>query len=287
MHILLPYQFVAVNQHRDKIIHVFVNALSETVVNESTNVICIDFINRKVYDYAPLESYLNEVSTVRLISPERDDLGALYREITFFPDMQKIHLNRMLKGKIVADEGFLRYNPKDNRLVEQVRFKFEQERSLGYFDFLTILPGRSMKGKRGTVRKLEAMFGSVEEAARAVSEYLSNDDVSDYERFVYLANAGLRLQAASAILAALFPERFMRYNPNIMELQEMRHLRRLDNIPADRAFYWEMYRAYMSEVIFYTPLRMGLQQKEQYMSGKAVFLRLVEPLSSGAGSLLM
>lgn len=268
MHILLPYQFVAINQHHGKNIHVFVNRLIEEPISESTNVICIDLIKQRVYDFAPLGSYLNEVGSVRLIDPEFDDMGSLYRQISFFPDMQKIHLNRLLKGRVVPDEGFLKYYRLDNGMFDGVKRRFEDNGLVDHVDIMSILFWKSLKSKSVVTKKLIIRFGSLEDAARSISMYLSNPNVTDYQRFVYLTKMGLKLQAVTAILTVLFPERFIMYSTSIHELPEFKNFMRLDYIPADLEFYWEMYRAYISEVIWNTPAQLSLRQKKQYLFGK-------------------
>lgn len=261
------YDIVAVDDYNQIPGRIYISkAVNE--VNELTEAIAIDLIKPAIWPPQKLGSYAKFLSPVRLILSEKDDIDFMWRRIAQLPEIQFEELIRITsKFPEVVDEGYLKYYDLENYIFTIVQEKFQKEGSICAEDFFCIIIWKANRAKSNIAKLLLKRFNTLEIAARTISGYLSNENLSDFERFKYLLDLGFSLPMLSAILTVFYSERFTIYDYRVCD--ELDDYKNLTYKTADTEKYWELYQDYKQAVIRNTPSWMSLRQKDQFLWGKS------------------
>ena len=277
-YLLNQYQVIAVDDY-NQIPHRIYIAPSGNQVTELTKVILIDLDRHEVFAPQMIGSYAKFLCPVRLIDPNLDNIEEILKRIEKLPDLTKINLSRIMEEKPeIADYGYQSFYDLNEYLFKELNKKFKEHGSLDACDFFCIVIWKANRAKSTMARMLLRKFNSLEIASRSITSYLSNENLSDYDRFKYLLGMGFRLPMLSAILTVLYPERFLVYDYRICSNQEMVDFKKLSNGIKDTQSYWHQYQNYIASVIENTPSWMTLRQKDQYLWGKSFALQLKEDI---------
>lgn len=276
--IISRFQIVAVDEYNETPRRIYITQSKEQI-KELTKVILIDLDRQQVFDPQMIGSYAKFMCPIRYVDPKRDNIAEIQRQIEKLPNLVKINLSRIIEGKPeIRDEGYGAYYSLDEYLFENLNKKFHEKGSLDASDFFCIIIWKANRAKSKIAEKLLKKFNTLEEASRAITSTLHNENMSDYERFKYLLNIGFRLPMLSAILTVLFPDRFLIYDYRICSHPEMKEFTKLKNPINDSALYWTLYQEYIEAVMKNTPSWLTLRQKDQYLWGKSFAVQLKNDL---------
>jgi len=263
------YHIVAVDDYQNEPKRIYI-ARSEFQLSEMTKVILIDLVNKEVFEPQMAGSYAKFMCSIRNIDPLRDDIELILIRINNLPDLIKIRISGILaERQEINDNGYRSFYDLNEYVFTDLHKRFLETGSLGAFDFFCIIIWKANRAKSKIAKKLIGKYNSLEDGARTITSYLSNENLNDYERFSYLIKTGFRLPMLSAILTALYPDRFLVYDNRICEHPEMVDFKNLANGIADITRYYAGYRNYIDTICSITPSWMTLRQKDQYLWGKS------------------
>lgn len=269
------YEIVAVDDYEQIPGRVYISKQTNEV-NELTEVIGIDLYKPEVSPPQKIGSYLKFMSPLRMILPEKDDIESMWRRIARLPEIQFEELLRITKGlPEINDEGYLKYYDLENYIFTTVHEKFQKNGSINAEDFFCIVIWKANRAKSNIAKLLLKRFNSLEIAAKTITGFLSNENISDYDRFKYMLDEGFSLPMLSAVLTVLFPDRFTIYDYRVCSHPEFKEFEKLAYKMVNTEKYWELYQDYKKAVIRNTPSWMNLRQKDQYLWGKSFALQLM------------
>ncbi len=272
------YEIVAVDDYEQTPYRVYLASLG-CQPDEFTEVIAIDLVVPAVWLPQMLGSYLKFMRPVRKVLPEKDDINFIWRTIFRLPEIQLEELKRMmLEFPEIKDEGYLKFYDLENYIFTTVRERFFKGGSIGAEDFFCIVIWKANRAKSKIAKMLLREFKTLEIATRAISGYLRNENLNDFDRFKFLMERGFALPMLSAILTVLFPERFTIYDYRVCSNPGFEEFQKLSYKMVDIEKYWELYQEYKQAVIRNTPSEMNLRQKDQYLWGKSFMLQLQEDI---------
>lgn len=165
----------------------------------------------------------------------------------------------------------LYYYNLESYLFEQVSKRFQEDGSIGAFDFLSIVIWKANRAKTKIAKRLLANSDSLEEAARKLTSLLY-EAKSDEERLAILMSCyGFLLPMASSILSVFWPERFTVYDIRVCE--ELRDFDWVGNL-SKQSKVWDGYLKYRTAVIEATPTELTLRDKDRYLWGRSAASQL-------------
>lgn len=276
--ILQQYSVVAVDEYNDEPSRVYL-AKRFQQITELSEVILIDFYKQEVTSPTKLGSYAKFMCPVRYVDPLRDNVDKIQKRIESLSSIVKINLLRIIEGKPeIRNEGFGSFYRMDDYLFNDLNEKFHKDGCLNSFDFFCIIIWKANRAKSKIAQLLHRRFNNLDDAAYTITSRLNNQNINDYERFKYLLDLGFRLPMLTAILAVLYPDRFLVYDYRICSNPEMNEFKNLENEVKNKELYYSRYLKYMEAVIENTPSRLTLRQKDQYLWGKSFANQLKEDI---------
>ena len=273
-YLLGQYHVVAVDEYNDEPKRIYL-ARSEFKLSEMTKVILIDLVKNEAFEPQWAGSFAKFVGSIRPIDHHRDDIEAIQKRINNLPDLIKIRISGIMEERIeIKDDGYRSFYDLNEYLFKDLNKKFNEKGSLDAFDFFCIIIWKANRVKSTIAKNLLKQFKTLEEAAQTITSTLSNENISDYDRFSYLVEIGFRLPMLSAILTVLYPERFLVYDYRICEHPKMINFQNLVNGMKDSKLYYRRYMDYIAAISEITPSWMTLRQKDQYLWGKSFAIQL-------------
>lgn len=175
----------------------------------------------------------------------------------------------------------VRYYDLEKYLFEDVGRHFAADRSIGAFDFFSIVIWKANRAKTQIARRVLRMDKTgrqeLEPIVRDLTRSLAQAP-SDMERLRILVKEwGFALPMASAILTVLWPEEFTVYDVRVCK-----QLRKFDKLGGRSKFeeIWEGYCAYRDAVRLTVPGDLSLRDKDRHLWAKSMINQLEEDISS-------
>jgi len=253
--------------------------------NEMTKVVQVNLKTGESYKPQYIGSYTAHSGPLRMVDPQKDNIEAIQSSILKFRQIDKINLLRALNSEDeIRDEGFAQYYDLESYLIEVVRPRFHRERSMNTHDFFCIVNWRSNNAKLRIAKRLINQFGDLHIAIKSISQALSNQNSSHFQRFEYLMGLGLRLPMVSAILTVLYPDVFTVFDFRVCSFPKLNHFAKLDQVKSVKKM-WDGYQDYTSMVIANTPGWMALRTKDHYLWGRSFYEQLDKDVVNNFGLL--
>jgi hypothetical protein len=181
-----------------------------------------------------------------------------------------------------TDKSFdLQYYDLESYLLDVVRPRFQDSKTLTAFDFFSIVIWKANRAKTKIARRLLRRRGSLDEAVQALCADLYSA-VDDEQRLsVMLSGWGFRLPMATAILTILWPDAFTVYDIRVCDQLQAFHK------VADKSVskIWPEYQAYREAVTTAVPEQELLRDKDRVLWSRNAIARLEADVKSGFGGL--
>jgi len=169
---------------------------------------------------------------------------------------------------------YLRYFDREHYLFEEVHERFEKERSLGAFDFFSIVIWKANRAKSKIARKLLASKHKSKKDLNARCRRLTRaiHAASDHkERLrILIKDWDFALPMASAILAVCYPDDFALYDYRVRD--QIKDFPDLTTTNIDKL--WEGYQEYIANICKLAPDQKQLRDKDRFLYGKSNAVQL-------------
>jgi hypothetical protein len=179
-------------------------------------------------------------------------------------------------------EKYLKYYRLETYLFSDVHDCFENDGSIGAFDFFSIVVWKANRAKSKIARNLLRRSkggASLEEIVRGLTRALKQTP-DQRERLRLLWQWDFRLPMASAILTALWPDDFTVYDVRVCG--ELRKDGRQDycRLAGCTSFdkLWEGYSRYIEAAKTAVPGDFSLRDKDRYLWGRSARMQLEEDI---------
>jgi len=172
-------------------------------------------------------------------------------------------------------KDYLTYYQLEQYLFEEVHQRFHLERSLGAFDFFSIVIWKANRAKSKIASKLltrdPKRTTNLETISREVTRSLY--DAPDHKQRLRLLmkDWDFALPMASAILTVCWPEEFTVYDYRVRLV--LKDVRELNNL-TDFEKIWSGYNRYKMSVSESAPIELSLRDKDRYLWGQSTALQL-------------
>ena len=167
----------------------------------------------------------------------------------------------------------------ENFLLQDVRSRFHADKSIGAFDFFSIIIWKSNRSKSKIANRLMTKSKNLdlEQISRTISADIANAKTEKERMKVLIVDWGFRLPIASAILTILYPEEFTIYDYRAVEQvgegASLKSKQKFENI-------WSGYVAFRNKVLA-IPHGTSLREKDHYLFGKSRMDDLNDDLKNG------
>ena len=171
---------------------------------------------------------------------------------------------------------YLRYYDLERYLFEDVRLKFQEERSIDAFDLFSIVIWKSNRSKTKIAKLLAKRDPDLETAARELTGAVAGAPGAEARLSVLMRDWGFQLPMASAILAVLYPDEFTVYDTRVCG-----ELGGFHKLATRTAGVWGEYVAYRDAVVLATPPGLCLRDRDRYLWGRSAAHQLERDVRSG------
>jgi hypothetical protein len=164
-------------------------------------------------------------------------------------------------------------------LFQDVQGRFLADKSIGAFDFFSIIVWKSNRSKSKIANRLmdKCKNMTLEEISRNISADIANTKTEKERMRVLIVKWGFKLPIASAILTILYPKVYTIYDYRVAgQLREgvsLKYRTNFENI-------WIGYVAFRKKVLA-IPHGLNLREKDHYLFGKSRMDDLIENLKTG------
>jgi len=169
---------------------------------------------------------------------------------------------------------YLRYFDRERYLFEYVHGRFEKDRSLGAFDFFSIVIWKANRAKSKIARKLLATKHKSKRDLNARCRVLTRaiHAAPDHKKRlqILIKDWDFALPMASAILAVCYPDDFALYDYRVRD--QIKTFPELTTKNIDKL--WDGYQEYIASVCRLTPGQKKLRDKDRFLYGKSNAMQL-------------
>jgi hypothetical protein len=169
---------------------------------------------------------------------------------------------------------YLRYFHREQYLFEDVHARFHKDRSLGAFDFFSIVIWKANRAKSKIARRLLTKDRKSKRDLNARCRILTKSihAAPDHpERLrILIKDWGFALPMASAILAVCYPEAFALYDYRVRD--QIKGFPKLTTTDFDEL--WKGYEKYIKKICKLAAQQEGLRDKDRFLYGKSNAVQL-------------
>jgi hypothetical protein len=190
----------------------------------------------------------------------------------------------------------LSYYALESYLLGDVRKHFEDDGSIGAFDFFSIVIWKANRAKSRIAERLRSMDKpeqrtDLEAITRSLTKSLYEAEDGQARLRILLCTWGFLLPMATAILSILWPDEFTVYDVRVCgELKEIRiggdlkdftDLANLSNVDKNFDKVWARYFEYRESVRAAVPQESSLRDKDRYLWGRSAARQVQSDIASG------
>ncbi len=173
---------------------------------------------------------------------------------------------------------YLKYFDREHYLFEDVRSRFHAERSLGAFDFFSIVIWKANRAKSRIARRLlnKERKGKrdLEARCRRLTKSLYNAPDHKERLRLLIKDWGFALPMASAVLAVCWPEELAVYDYRVRD--QIKGFPKLNTQNFEKL--WHGYQQYTAKVSKLVPSESSLRDKDRFLYGRSNAVHLKEDI---------
>jgi len=155
----------------------------------------------------------------------------------------------------------------EDYLFDVVRPRFQQEGSIGAFDFFCIVIWKANRAKSNIARRMiKKGYNNLEDACYTLTDQIYKAPSPEEKMKVMMKEWGFLLPTTSAVLTVLYPDQFTVYDVRVCEvLGKYNNLKNFTNFER----LWQTYQDFISDVKRATPGITKFRDKDRYLWGKS------------------
>jgi hypothetical protein len=179
---------------------------------------------------------------------------------------------------MIKPDLFAYYAP-DTQFLAQLAQSFEQTGRLDPEAFYLVLDWKAARARKKHLARLTKLAGSFNKAVHDIATGLSKSEDAECLRLL-MTKWGFRLPTATAILTALYPNKFTVYDVRVCRAlgSDVENFERLSSLRWSSEL-WENYKRFIKAVERATPPALSLRDRDRWLWGKDKRRGMLDELS--------
>ena len=161
---------------------------------------------------------------------------------------------------------YLKFYDLERYLFDEVGPAFRSTGTIRPVDFYMVFIWKANRAKNKLRNRLKTRAGSFAEAVEQIALLLHASNDQKERLRILMADWGLQLPMASAILTVLYPNEFTVYDRRVCDELELK----FRDWPPFSDAMWEEYRQFREAVIAATPVNLSLRDKDRFLWGRSL-----------------